>query len=67
MRDGYGLFWFRGDGKGGWSLVPDCGLPTKGLPPPQGMSVADLDHDGVPEIVVLGGGEHGSITVWKRR
>jgi len=67
VRDGYGLFWFRGDGKGGWSLVPDCGLPTKGLPPPQGMSVADLDHDGVPEIVVLGGGEHGSITVWKRR
>src|SRR6267142_1421968 len=31
IEDGYGLFWFRGDGKGGWSLVPESGLPNRGL------------------------------------
>lgn len=65
--DGYGLFWFRGDGHGGWSLVEDCGLPTKGLSVPHGISVADLGHDGVPEIVVLSGGAKGEISIWKRQ
>jgi hypothetical protein len=37
-QDGSGLFWFRGDGKGGWSLVQDCGLPTQGLSLPHGIS-----------------------------
>jgi len=67
IRDGYGVFWFRGDGKGGWSLAQDCGLPTKGLSVPHGITVADLDHDGVPEIVVLSGGAKGEITVWKQQ
>jgi hypothetical protein len=67
VRDGYGLFWYRGDGKGGWSLVNDSGLPTQGLSVPHGISVADLDHDGVPEIIVLCGGPRGSITIWKRQ
>lgn len=67
VRDGYGLFWYRGDGKGGWSLVSDSGLPTQGLSVPYGIAVADLDHDGVPEIIVLSGGPRGSITIWKRQ
>jgi len=67
VEDGYGIFWFRGDGKGGWSLVEDCGLPTKGLSVPHGIAVADLDHDGVPEIIVLSGGAKGEISVWKRQ
>jgi hypothetical protein len=67
VRDGYGLFWFRGDGKGGWSLVRDCGLPTQGLSVPQGLSLADLDGDGSLEIIALHGGAAGSITIWKQR
>ena len=66
-RDGYGLFWLRGDGKGGWSLVQDSGLPTKGLSLPQGVSLADLDGDGALEIIALTGGERGSITIWKQK
>jgi hypothetical protein len=66
-KDCCGLFWFKGDGKGGWTLVKDSGLPTEGLAVPHGISVADLDHDGVPEIVVLSGGAKGEITVWKRQ
>jgi hypothetical protein len=67
VRDGYGLFWFRGDGKGGWSLARDCGLPTQGLSLPHGISLADLDGDGSLEIIVLHGGEAGSVTIWKQR
>jgi hypothetical protein len=67
VRDGYGLFWFRGDGKGGWSLVRDCGLPTQGLSLPHGVSLADLDGDGSLEIIGLHGGDAGSITIWKQR
>jgi FG-GAP-like repeat/FG-GAP repeat len=63
-RDGFGLFLFRGDGKGGWHLVQDSGLPTRGLPVINSVTLTDLDGDGVPEIIVLTG---GSITIWKRR
>jgi hypothetical protein len=66
-RDGHGLFWLRGDGKGNWSLVQDCGLPTKGLSKMHGVRLADLDEDGVLEIIALSGGEQGRITIWKRR
>ena len=62
-----GLFWFRGDGKGRWQLVPQSGLPSSGLSLIHSITLADLDHDGFPEIVVLSGGDHGSITIWKRR
>jgi FG-GAP-like repeat len=67
LRPGYGLFWFRGDGKGGWHLVQESGLPTQGLPFPESIVLADLDRDGVPEIISLHGGADGSIIIWKRR
>jgi len=62
-----GLFWFRGDGKGRWQLVPQSGLPSGGLSLIHSITLADLDHDGIPEIIVLSGGNHGRITIWKRR
>ena len=67
VRDGYGLFWFRGDGKGAWRLVQESGLPTKGLSLLHSITLADLDRDGLFEIVTLHGGRDGSITIWKRR
>jgi len=67
VRDGHGLFWFRGDGNGGWSLVQGSGLPTRGLPIQHGVALADLDGDGVLEIMALGGDVNGSITIWKQR
>jgi hypothetical protein len=67
VRDGYGLFWFRGDGKGGWNLVQDSGLPTKGLSTPHSITLADVDHDGFLEIIALSGGNNGAITIWKRQ
>jgi len=67
VADGYGLFWLRGDGKGGWRLVPDSGLPRSGLSVVHSITLADVDHDGVPEIIALSGGGNGSITIWKRR
>jgi len=66
VQDGYGLFWFRGDGKGGWSLVQDCGLPTRGLSIPEGVNLADIDGDGSLDVISLQGGDTGSITIWKR-
>jgi FG-GAP-like repeat len=67
LRPGYGLFWFRGDGKGGWYLVQDSGLPTQGLPFPDNVALADLDGDGFAEIISLHAGADGSIIIWKRR
>jgi VCBS repeat protein len=64
---GYGLFWFRGDGKGGWRLVRESGLPVSGLSSPHSITLADLDNDRIPEIIVLSGGVGGSITIWKRK
>ena len=62
-----GLFWFRGDGKGGWRLVQRSGLPSSGLSLVHSITLADVDHDGFPEIIALSGGLNGSITIWKRR
>jgi hypothetical protein len=63
----YGLFWFRGNGKGGWHLVPESGLPSSGLSVVHSITLADVDHDGFPEIIALSGGSNGAITIWKRR
>jgi hypothetical protein len=67
VQSGQGLFWFRGDGKGGWQLMPESGLPSQGLPLPLGVTLADLDRDGGPEIIALHGGVNGMITIWKRQ
>jgi len=67
VRDGHGLFWFRGDGKGGWHLVPESGLPSRGLSIVHSITLADVDHDGLPEIIALSGGKNGAITMWKRQ
>ena len=67
VEDGDGLFWFRGDGKGGWRLVQESGLPTSGLSRVHSVTLADVDHDGFPELIALSGSQNGSITIWKRR
>jgi len=67
ISSGDGLFWFRGDGKGGWNLVKESGLPTRGLAVPHGIALADLDHDGTLQIIVLHGGTDGRLTIWKRQ
>jgi hypothetical protein len=66
-QSGYGLFWFRGDGMGNWQLSRENGLPSDGLSTPQSVTIADLDGDGVAEIIALNGGVGGRITIWKRR
>ena len=66
---GYGVFWFKGDGKGGWSLVRDRGLPERGLSMIEGIALADLDRDGRLEVIVTAGMQPygGSITIWRQR
>lgn len=63
---GSGLFWFKGDGKGGWQLIRENGLPSTGLSTPHSVTISDLDGDRIPEIIALNGGMRGSITIWKR-
>jgi hypothetical protein len=31
------------------------------------IRLADVDHDGFPEIIALSGGSDGAITMWKRQ
>jgi len=59
-----GLFWFRGDGKGGWHLVRESGLPTTGLSLLHSVTLADLYHDGFLEVIAVSGNK-GSITIWR--
>jgi len=65
--NGWGLFLFKGDGKGNWELVKDSGLPTTGLASISSVTLADLDHDGSASIIVLSGtsAENGSIGIWR--
>ena len=62
-----GIEIYLGDGKGGWHLVEDSGLPSKSLSVIESITLADVDHDGFPEIIALNGGNNGAITMWKRR
>jgi hypothetical protein len=66
IRDGYGLFCFKGDGKGNWTMAEESGLPTRGLPAVHSITLADLYGDGTLDIIVLTG-PNGSINVWRRR
>jgi hypothetical protein len=68
-EEGYGVFWFRGDGKGQWRLMKYSGLPREGLSRPMGIALGDIDRDGRPDVVVLAGMYpfRGSVTVWRQR
>jgi hypothetical protein len=68
---GFGLAWFRGDGRGRWRPGDASGLPTRDLPMPEGFALGDLDGDGRPEFVAALGSipvaNRGVLSVWKRR
>jgi FG-GAP-like repeat len=51
----YGVFPFFGDGTGKWNLVDNTGLPTTGRERTWGVSLADVDGDGVLDIGVAFG------------
>lgn len=51
----HGLFPFLGDGAGHWRLVTNTGLPPTGRERPWGVSLADIDRDGVLDIGVAYG------------
>ena len=65
-ESGYGLFWFKGDGKGNWEFVRESGFPTIGLTEPQSITLRDLNGDGIPEVVTVHGWA-GGLIVWKRQ
>jgi FG-GAP-like repeat len=63
----YGLFLFTADGQGNWTLRSESGLPAEGLMWPYGIALGDLNHDGLPDMVVAHGateGKGGYLTVW---
>ena len=51
MGHARGLFVLRGDGHGHFEYVADSGLPNTGLSGTAGVTAADFDGDGVPDIV----------------
>ncbi len=51
----YGVFPFLGDGAGHWKLIDNTGLPTTGRERTWGLSLADIDRDGVLDIGVAFG------------
>jgi hypothetical protein len=50
IGNAYGVFIFRGDGKGNWKFVDNSGLPQEGLFHSWGLALSDLDNDGSLEI-----------------
>jgi hypothetical protein len=65
--EAYGLFLFKGDGRGNWSLEPHSGLAAQGLMRPYGIAVGDLNQDGAADLVVAHGSTEksdGYLTVW---
>ncbi len=50
LGDVYGLFFFRGDGQGGWQIAEKSGLPVGAEPQSWGVSLADLEGDGPLEV-----------------
>jgi FG-GAP-like repeat/FG-GAP repeat len=51
----YGLFVFRGDGKGGWTEVQETNLPATGLPFTWGVALGDVNGDGLLDCAVSTG------------
>jgi len=51
----YGVFPFLGDGQGHWQLLENTGLPSTGRERTWGVSLADIDRDGVLDIGVAFG------------
>lgn len=51
----YGLYLLRGDGRGGFTYQPDCGLPRTGLSMGAGVEAADVDGDGRADIIATSG------------
>ncbi len=55
-----GIQVWLGDGKGGW--IAESGPTTLGRY--MDVAVADLNKDGIPDLVGAGWGQHGSLRVW---
>jgi hypothetical protein len=55
LKTHYGLFVLRGDGKGGWTELQDTNLPIDGLPFIWGITLADVDGDGLLDMAVTTG------------
>lgn len=51
----YGVYTYLGDGSGKWTLVDPEGLPQTGKERTWGVGLADLDNDGVLDVVVAFG------------
>jgi hypothetical protein len=56
IKDQYGLFVFRGDGKGGWTEVEGTNLPAMGLPFTWGVALGDVNGDSLVDCAVTTGG-----------
>jgi len=54
LKTQYGLFVLHGDGKGGWTEL-QTNLPTDGLPFIWGITLADVDGDGLLDLAVATG------------
>lgn len=52
----YGIYIVRSDGKGNWAEVKDTGLPERGLSIAWGITSADVNNDGRPDLIVATGG-----------
>lgn len=53
----YGVFLLQGDGSGTtWRWLKDCGLPATGMEYNWGAAAADVNRDGVLDLIVTSGG-----------
>ncbi|MBW1982655.1 MAG: VCBS repeat-containing protein [Deltaproteobacteria bacterium] len=58
--DAYGLYVLLGDGKGGWQELHNTHLPSTGLSVTWGITIADVNNDGVPDFSAATGGTSSS-------
>jgi hypothetical protein len=52
----YGIFACRGDGRGNWTQLEGTGLPAEGLSVTWGITMQDLNGDGLSDFAVATGG-----------